>query len=125
MKLQSRLFRGDVALERCLVHDRSHVTPGAHGDHVAKIQTAVCRLDGYAIAVNEIQTRFYGRSTAAAVLAYKQKRDIVNRSYQTHADNIVGKMTIAALDREMAVLEQQLVPPDDPRRWSIIAAEGR
>ena len=30
------------------------------------------------------------------------KRNIINRSYQTSADNIVGRMTIAALDKEMA-----------------------
>ena len=42
------------------------------------------------------------------MLAYKQKRNIINRSYQTKADNIVGKMTMAALDKEM--LEAELTP---------------
>ncbi|MCY2978476.1 MAG: hypothetical protein NTU79_07405 [Planctomycetota bacterium] len=40
-------------------------------------------------------------NTAAAVLAYKTKRKIINRDYQMTADNIVGKMTMASLDREM------------------------
>jgi hypothetical protein len=43
---------------------------------------------------------------AAAVLAYKKKRNIINWSYQQQADNIVGKMTIAALDAEMWVKEK-------------------
>jgi hypothetical protein len=47
----------------------------------------------------------YGPATANAVLRYKRKRDIVNRSYQTSADNVVGKMTIASLDREIKALE--------------------
>jgi hypothetical protein len=38
-------------------------------------------------------------------LAYKRKRQIINRSYQSTPDSIVGKMTIASLDAEMAKLE--------------------
>ncbi len=45
------------------------------------------------------------------MLAYKRKRNIINFSYQTQADNIVGKMTIAALDKEIFEKEQQPVPP--------------
>jgi len=83
------------------VSDPAHVLPGASGPHVRKIQTALMLLDGAAISADEVQRTFYGASTAAAVLAYKQKRNIINRSYQTHADNIVGKMTTASLDSEM------------------------
>jgi peptidoglycan hydrolase-like protein with peptidoglycan-binding domain len=97
MTLQSQLFRGDPKLEAAAVSDAAHILPGATGPHVGKIQQALIQLDGAAIAQDSI----YGPTTAAAVLAYKQKRNIVNRSYQTKADNIVGKMTIAALDREM------------------------
>lgn len=46
-------------------------------------------------------TQTYGPSTAAAVLSYKTNRQIINRSYQTKPDSIVGKMTIASLDAEM------------------------
>jgi hypothetical protein len=38
-------------------------------------------------------------------LAYKTKRKIVNRAYQSQADNIVGKMTIRSLDDELLKLE--------------------
>jgi hypothetical protein len=48
----------------------------------------------------------YGPSTADAVLTYKTTRNIVNRSYQTQADNIVGKMTIAAMDKELLISDQ-------------------
>jgi hypothetical protein len=101
MALRSNLFRGDAALEACLVRDSAHVVPGAVGNHVCKIQTALGLVHGAAIDLEEVASMTYGPSTAAAVLDYKQKRDIVNRSYQTTADNIVGRMTIAALDRDM------------------------
>lgn len=102
MSLQSQLFRGDSKLEAAAVSDPAHILPGATGPHVGKIQQALIQLDGAAIAQDEI----YGPATAAAVLAYKKKRNIINRSYQTQADNIVGVMTIAALDKEMFQKEQ-------------------
>ena len=55
---------------------------------------------------NELATNTYGRSTAAAVLAFKKKRSIINWSYETQVDNIVGKMTMAALDKEMLQWEK-------------------
>lgn len=49
----------------------------------------------------------YGPSTAAAVLAYKQQRNIINRAYQQQPDNIVGMMTITQLDAELCALTRQ------------------
>jgi hypothetical protein len=43
----------------------------------------------------------YGPTTAAAVLRFKTENQIINRSYQTRPDNIVGKMTMKALDQAM------------------------
>jgi peptidoglycan hydrolase-like protein with peptidoglycan-binding domain len=106
MGLQSKLFRGDPALEGCLIRDSAHVQQGAMGNHVQKIQTALNRLDDLSINSGELAAKRYGPSTAAAVLAFKKKRHIVNLNYQTREDNIVGKMTIAALDKEMLQLEQ-------------------
>lgn len=103
MALLSTLFRGDAQLEAAGASDSAHITPGSRGPHVAKIQTALNRLDGAAL---EADGKF-GPGTASAVLAYKRKRDIVNRSYQQAADNIVGRMTIAALDRELMAGESQ------------------
>ena len=109
MPLRSKLFRGDPKLEACLVNDSAHIITGAVGPHVSKIHTALFATDGADVAAAELQAARYGPSTAAAVLAFKRKRDIVNRSYQTQADDIVGKMTIAALDGEMALGE--VTPP--------------
>jgi peptidoglycan hydrolase-like protein with peptidoglycan-binding domain len=106
MALQSKLFKADANLQACLGHDAAHVTPGARGDHVGKIQTALTALGDEVIDAAEIKAKTYGPSTASAVLAYKRKRKIINFSYQTQADNIVGKMTIASLDKEMQKLEQ-------------------
>jgi peptidoglycan hydrolase-like protein with peptidoglycan-binding domain len=101
MGLQSNHFRPDAALEACLVNDSKNVKEGAVGDHVKKIQTALKILDNLTISPAELAAKRYGPSTAAAVLAFKKKRRIINPAYQTSADNIVGKMTMAALDEEM------------------------
>jgi peptidoglycan hydrolase-like protein with peptidoglycan-binding domain len=97
MALLSILFRGDQQLEAAAVDDSAHITPGSHGTHVSKIQTALNRLDNANLEVDG----HYGPLTANAVLAYKQKRNIINPSYQQFADNIVGRMTMVALDREL------------------------
>jgi peptidoglycan hydrolase-like protein with peptidoglycan-binding domain len=110
MPLVSQLFSGDPVFERCLVHDQAHITPGSRGPHVNKIQTALFTLDHYVVAQGEVQSQTYGPSTANGVLAYKRKRSIINRAYETQADNIVGKMTIASLDTEMARVEPKPAP---------------
>jgi hypothetical protein len=108
MGLQSKLFRGDPKLEAAAVANAGHIVSGAVGDHVAKIQRALLLLDDAAIDPGELEGRRYGASTATAVLSYKTKRKIINRSYQTTADNIVGIMTMASLDKEM--LENERAP---------------
>ncbi len=107
MALQSALFVDDDELQACLIDDRAHVTIGAVGDHVTKIHSALTVIDNASIDLAELQEGRYGPSTAAAVLAYKRKRQIINHSYQSQADDIVGKMTIASLDREMIVIEHR------------------
>ena len=105
MPLRSNLFAQDDALQACLNSDGSHVRIGAEGDHVRRIQIALAILDRATIDSNEVRSKKYGRSTAAAVLSYKTKRKIINFSYQTRPDDIVGKMTIKALDDEMVAKE--------------------
>jgi hypothetical protein len=109
MELQSNLFKDDPKLQACLVRDSAHVTPGAVGNHVTRIQTALAQLDGFLIDPSELAAKRYGPSTAAAVLSFKKKRRIINFSYQTQEDNIVGKMTIAALDKE--IHQKELAKP--------------
>ena len=100
MGLQSQLFRGDTKLEAAAVSDPAHIVQGATGPHVGKIQLALIRLDGAAIN----QDSAYGPTTAAAVSAFKRKRQILN--FQGKIDDIVGKKTIAALDSEMLAKEK-------------------
>jgi hypothetical protein len=107
MGLVSRHFRNDKKLQDCLVKDSAHVTKDAKGEHVAKIQRALITIEGPLIDPAELREKLYGTSTVNAVLAYKRKRQIINRSYQTQPDGIVGKMTIASLDADMAKLEMR------------------
>ena len=101
MALQSSLFQGDPKLEAAAVSDAAHIVPGMKGEHVRKIQLALNQLDKAGLDPDSI----YGNATAAAVLAYKRKRSIINKAYQSQADNIVGKMTIAALDADVLLHE--------------------
>lgn len=101
------MLRRHPALESCLVRDSAHVTLGAKGAHVSAIQKALLLLDRGNVPVVEMYAQVYGPGTAAAVLEYKRKRRIINHSYQSAPDNIVGKMTIARLDEEMFVLESR------------------
>jgi hypothetical protein len=105
MPLKSQALSADPRLERCLVDDTAHLTPGVQGAFVGKVQAALMFLDGLEIADDELDSETYGPSTADAVLAYKTAREIINRSYQNTPDNIVGRMTIKSLDDEMAVAE--------------------
>jgi peptidoglycan hydrolase-like protein with peptidoglycan-binding domain len=100
--LKCKLFRGDPKLEACLVSDPAHVVPGSQGDHVGKIQQALFLLGAGVIGAKELGDKKFGPDTLRAVRAFKgPPRNIINRSYQNTPDDIVGKMTIAALDREM------------------------
>lgn len=128
MTLRSFIFAGQKRLEVCLRDDAGHVVRGAVGEHVRLIQTALIHLDGAAIDPAELKGGFYGPSTARAVLAFKTRRNIVNRSYQKSADDIVGKMTIAALDAEM-LASQKPAPrahrkAHGPARTSALSAEA-
>ncbi len=119
MPLQSQLFKGDAPLEACAVQDSAHIQPGAAGNHVAKIQAALLQLDRLVISAGEIGASKYGVSTAAAVVSFKSKRGIINRTYQTQVDNIVGKMTIAALDKELHAQEK---PVDGGKTCILLSA---
>jgi|GEM_PF-2391191 len=111
MALRSQLFKGDTKLDAAAVSDSAHITPGARGEHVRKIQFALIQLDGAKITADGA----YGPATAAAVLAYKQKRGIINTSIQTKADNITGKMTLASMDQELLKAPPPAPLPVAPR----------
>jgi hypothetical protein len=135
MPLRSKLLKDDQKLQQCLVQDSAHVQLGAIGKHVTKIQVALSVLaeDGDAgIPGPELKAAYYGPKTADAVLLFKTRRDIVNRSYESHADKIVGKMTIAALDEEVfdeenfaSGLTNPLVDPDEKNRIQVLIIKHR
>ena len=100
MALQSQLFGGDPKLEAAAVSDPAHIFPGVRGPHVGKIQQALIQIDGAAITQDSV----YGPATAAAVRAFKQKRQIFN--VQGKIDDIVGKKTMSALDEGMLAKEK-------------------
>ena len=101
MALQSQLFKGDPKLEAAAASHPAHITPGARGPHVVKIQQALSEILSLSLVLDGV----YGQGTAAAVLQYKRGRNIVNSTYQIEADNIVGIMTMAALDADMLARE--------------------
>ena len=105
MPLRSRLFADNAALQSCLVSNAAHIAPGARGEHVTLIQSALVRLRVLDPIDAAGEAGVYGPKTTAAVLAYKRAFRIINRSYQTQADNIVGKMTIASLDHAIWMLD--------------------
>lgn len=107
MPLMSKHFKGNDRLEKCLVSHPHHVVPGEAGPHVAKIQEALILLGAGVIGATEISKSFYGITTRQAVLQYKSKRNIINKSYQNTADNIVGIMTIERLDLDMVEHEKK------------------
>lgn len=110
MALHSRIFRDEERLRSCAVNDTSHITLGAKGHHVRLVQTALVNLKFGGIHGREYVEGHYGPTTADAVLRYKTSRKIINFSYQTRPDSIVGKMTITRLDSEMLVFENQAAP---------------
>jgi peptidoglycan hydrolase-like protein with peptidoglycan-binding domain len=113
LALKSNLFKGSRGLAACEINDAAHFTIGKRGDDVGRIQMALFAIDSLKIDRQELLSKTYGQSTASAVLAFKAKRKIINYAYQNKPDNIVGKMTIAALDREMSIWEATHRLPGD------------
>lgn len=110
MALQSELFSDDPQLEAAALSDSSHITWGAVGPHVTKIQMALNELDNARIGTDGV----YGSNTAQAVFNFKKKRGIKN--YRGEIDNIVGRNTIVALDQALPRRQgpPRLMPLDEP-----------
>lgn len=120
MALESKIFTipPDQKLKDCAENPSGHISQTANnqGGHVSRIQTALRLLaqtePNLAVFTNkpefnkDFADRKYGKGTADAVLNYKIGRVIIDRSRQTQADNIVGKMTIDWLDNEMKAFEK-------------------
>jgi hypothetical protein len=118
--LECDLFQGagNAQLEACAVNDRAHIHTGENnrGPHVGKIQAALRKL-GFSVSD---PTDVFGSSTAEAVFKYKGPPRNILQSFQTIPDKIVGKQTIARLDREIALIEgkgQKPAPEFGSRNW--------
>jgi hypothetical protein len=103
--LRSSLFSQDPRHLACQTTNAGHYTRGQSGTHIADVQAVLNLLDDLFIEPSEQEAQLYGASTAAAVLAFKRKRRIINPSYQSKEDDIVGIMTMTALDNELAAFE--------------------
>ncbi|RAR57582.1 hypothetical protein C7401_115138 [Paraburkholderia unamae] len=104
--LHSDELRDDPKLEACATSPSGHLRVGTPpGPHILKIQLAIERLrpTGPSISAAEKSAMSYGPTTARAVLNYKTTHlpPIINFSYQRVPDDIVGQMTIVAMDAEL------------------------
>ena len=100
-------FKDDRALEDCATIPRKHLEVGSHpGRHILKVQLAIERLrpNGPMIDPAEKRDMRYGSTTAKAVLNYKATHvpPIINKTYQSTPDEIVGQGTIKAMDADLA-----------------------
>lgn len=105
-RLTSLLLGTDNRLQSCLLDDNAHVTVGQRGVHVSRIHLALMMLGWRDYTPQEIKDQLYGPATAKEILRIKTEHGIVARNRQNHADNIVGKMTISFLDRNITSLER-------------------
>jgi hypothetical protein len=118
MPVQSNLFTSDLnardRLNKALESDPDHIVPGAVGDHVAKIQTALSLLGTVAINSNEVDQKLYGPTTANAVEAFKASCKPPLLNFKNSLDNITGKKTTRELDRQMQEFEKNNPSPPAP-----------
>jgi hypothetical protein len=110
MALTSNFFAGDARLKTCAASDSEAILPGTTGSHVRKLQGAVVVLDAVVIAKSELDAAHYGPSTAGAILAYKQKRGLADRSDPPRGNDFVGATTIRALDAELRSRQIEMTP---------------
>jgi hypothetical protein len=94
MPLKSDLFMGDPKLEACAVSHPAHITPGAAGDHVAKIQIALRRLDRAVIDQGERSLkkiwafhRSSGSCLQAAPQHHQSQLPVAGRQHRRHHDD--------------------------------------
>lgn len=94
-ELTSARFRDNAPLQQCANEDAAHLLQGSEGEPVALVQQALIDLG----VLGDDADGMYGGNTAAAVKAYKTERAI--QAPGAAVDDIVGKLTIAYLDREI------------------------
>ena len=118
MALTSELFKNNNQLQACAATDSAHIVADEpplrrgvnnQGAHVALIHTALRRVMANPSFGLEEATETYGPKTAEVVRQFKaaQRPPLLNKALgQTTPDNIVGKLTIAALDTAVSRKKQ-------------------
>lgn len=97
-------------IQACADNHASHIAFGQRGLYVSWIKEALQHVilptyPQYIPTPDNSPHDVYGPATRHCVLQYKQINHIVNREYQTEPDDIIGIMTIRALDWHMAYRE--------------------
>lgn len=112
--LESDLLSANKRLQECLVKDSSHVRLNDSGEHVLLLQKALNKIGELPSELPENGT--FDATMAGAVARYKKNRGILN--YAGQIDDIVGKLTITAIDNELVarnrrgrLLELPVEPP--------------
>jgi hypothetical protein len=132
MALTSELFRDNKKLQDCLIRDSAHIVASDplrtgendQGEHVALIHKALRQVMPNPSFGLEEATETYGPKTAEVVRQFKalQNPPILNKALQqTVPDNIVGKLTIAALDEQVG-RKKSPPPPVAPVEPPVIPA---
>jgi hypothetical protein len=118
MALESK-FVGNEQLRNCLIRDDAHVGMqfNPKGQHVLLIKEA---LNAWARREQKIdpipETDVYDQTTADAVTTYKELHTPKILNFKGEIDNIVGKKTVDALDKELPRLgATPIEPPAAPR----------
>jgi hypothetical protein len=118
MALESK-FVSNEQLRKCLVDDNEHVGLRFHpkGQHVLLIKEA---LNAWARRERKIdpipETDVYDQETADAITTYKELHVPKILNFKGQIDDIVGKKTVDALDKELPRLgAAPIKPPEKPR----------
>jgi hypothetical protein len=101
-------------LQAAADHHPMHIMRGSRGGHVSIIYNAMDILQPFVKSIpcpapignTELKLGVYGGLTETKVLLYKQKMTIINRDYQSKADNICGIMTMRMIDYNMQQIDQ-------------------
>jgi len=100
-------------LAACLASDPQHITPGQRGEHVKAIQNALTAIrklrPKLMLPDNSDPPGTFGPSTVRVVHQYKSANGIARPGQPL--DDIVGRMTITAIDNDLAGDEPEPDPP--------------
>ena len=102
----------EVPIQACADRHEAHILPKSQGHYIWLIKLPLMivlkRLPGAIATPDPDDGRFFGKAMEYNVLQYKRIMKLVNHDYQNQADNIVGIMTIRALDFHIRFIEDRV-----------------